>query len=105
MRRQLNKFGEKKMTTQNIHRAAAAIKVRYIKMGGKPELFDAFLKALINFNDFFPGEYSRPSQIIGKVFGPKYTGDRVKFDIREVVGKRANPSGNKTYSILDKKYI
>lgn len=91
------------MTKQNIQRAAKAIEVRYLSQGGKPELFAQFMGAIYELFDFFPGEFSRPSQIFSKIFNDRYKGIKPRFDIREVVGKRESDAGL-TYSFLDKKW-
>lgn len=95
------------MTTQDILNEKEALRNEYLNRGGLPELFEKFIGVLIQSNEFGLNEdwVENPMGLLGQYLNDRFMGKKEKFDIREVVGKREDPDGDKAYSFLDKKYI
>jgi len=95
------------MTTNDLKNAAAEIEAKFYELGGKKEFFSSFLMTLGQSIEFgLNAEWVEiPLDLVSQWFNPRFTGAKEKFSLREVVGKINNPDSEKTYSILDKKYI
>ena len=97
------------MTTTDLKNAVADIEARYYELGGKKELFSEFFSTLQQSIEFeLNADYVvTPQDLVGQWFTGRFAGEKQKVKMADVVASIHEKSGaaDKTYSILDKKFI
>jgi hypothetical protein len=97
------------MTTTDLKNAAAEIEAKFFELGGKKEFFSEFLLTLGQSVEFgLNAEWvTTPLDLVSQWFNGRYAGEKQKTKLADVVSAIHEREGNgdKTYSILDKKFI